>query len=90
MRDLMIRHGKNLARAGVENFQAEFVFHRQPAALAEKPIQMHRRIHVRDAVFGKQNHLHAALAEKVNQVADDDINVTQVADDGGIDFVEPT
>ena len=36
VRDLMIRHGKNLARAGVENFQAQFVLHRQPAAARGK------------------------------------------------------
>ena len=27
VRDLMIRHGKNLTRARVENFQTEFVLH---------------------------------------------------------------
>ena len=36
VRDLMIGHGENLARAGIENFQAEFVLHRQPAVLRGK------------------------------------------------------
>ncbi len=85
VRDLMIGHGENLARAGVENFQAKFILHRQPAVLAKNPVQMHRRVHVRDAVFGKQNHLHSALAKKINQIADDGVNLAQVAVDGGID-----
>ena len=89
VRDLMIGHGENFARAGVENFPAEFVLHRQPAALAENPVEMHRRVHVRDAVFGKQNDLHAALAKKINQVADDGINLAQVAVDCGIQFEPP-
>ena len=85
MRDLMVGHGKNLARARVENFQAEFVLHRQPALLAENPVEMNRRVHVRDAVFGKQNDLHAAPVEEINQVADDGINLAQVAVNCGID-----
>ena len=80
----MIRHGENPARAGVENFKAKLVLHRQPAALAKNPVEMHRHVHVCDAVFRKQNHLHAALAKKINQVADDGVNLAQVAVDGGI------
>ena len=53
MRDLVVRHGENLARARVENFQTQFVLYRQPALLPENPVEMDRRIHVGDAVFGK-------------------------------------
>ena len=80
----MIRHGKNFARTGVENFQTEFVLHRQPTVPAKNPVEMNRCIHVRDAVFGKQNDLHAAPAKKINQVADNGIHLAQIAVDGGI------
>ena len=87
VRDLMVRHGKNPAGTRVENFQAELILHRQPALLAEQAVEMNRRIHVRDAVFGKQDHLDIARTEVIQQVADDGINRALVGNEGGIDLV---
>ncbi len=84
VRDLMIRHGKNLARTRVENFQTKLFFHRQPALLAEDPVQMNRSIHVGNAVFRKQNHFHTALGERINQAADNGVNLAQVAVNGRV------
>ena len=82
----MVGHGKNFARAAIEQFQTQFLLDREPAVLAEEAIQVNRRVHVRDAVFGKQNHLHRTLVEKINQVADDGVNRAQVGNDGGIEL----
>ncbi len=52
--------------------------------LAKNSVEMNRRVHVRDAVFGKQNDSHIALAEEVNQIADNGVNRAQIGNDGGI------
>ena len=58
--------------------------------LPEQAVEMNRCVHVRDAVFGKQHDLHAALVEEINQVADDGVNRMQVGNNGGIDFAGAT
>ena len=80
----MICDRKNFARAAIQNFQTQFVLDRQSAALAKFAVQMNRRVHVRDAVFGKQNDLHAARVKEIQQVADDGVNRAEVGNEGGI------
>ena len=41
---------------------------------------MNRRVHIRDAVFGKQNDLHPAFVKKINQVSHDGINRAQIGE----------
>ena len=48
---------------------------------------MNRRINIGDAVFGKEQHLDGAALEKRNQIADDGVDLPEIALDGGVDLV---
>ena len=48
---------------------------------------MHRRVHIGQAVFGKQYHPHAARFKKLDEVAREVIYGAQIGDDCGIDLV---
>src|SRR5579862_2880658 len=86
MGNLMVGHSEYPACTGVENFQTEFVLYRQPALLPKNPVEMNRRVHVRNAVFGKQNHLYATLVKKMDEVANDGVNRLQIGNDNRINL----
>ena len=53
--------------------------------LPKQPVQVNRRVHIRDAVLREQYDLHVTRPEKIQQPADDGINRAQVGKEGGID-----
>ena len=83
--DLMVGDGENAAGTGIENFAAELFLDGQPALLAKQAVEMDGGIHVGKAVFGEEDDGDAALAEKINEVADDGVHLAQVAVDDGIE-----
>ena len=46
----MIGHGKDAARAGVEQFTPQLLFHREPAPFPKPPVQMDWGVHRADPV----------------------------------------
>jgi len=89
MRDLVIGHRKNPARAAIQRFQSQFVLHRQPPLLPEEAVQMNRPVHRRHSVLGEQNNLHFPVMEKRNQVAGDGVNPRQIAERVRSDRLRP-
>ena len=83
VRHLMVGDGEDLAATQVDGFAAEFVLDADPAFLAEDAVQVHRAVHVGDAVFGEQDDLDVALLVEADEVADDIVDVLQVLLDGG-------
>src|SRR5207302_10675369 len=71
--------------AAVQQFQPQFVFHCQPALLAEEPIQMDGPIHLSDSIFGEENDLDGLFRKKIEQIAYDGIDGPEVRDDRGMD-----
>src|SRR5690349_12880057 len=76
--DLMISHREDLAGAAVEQFHAQLFFDAEPTLFSKKPIQVNGGIDRADAVFGKQDHLNGSFLEKINEVADDPIDLAKV------------
>src|SRR5580704_16971720 len=74
----MVGDGKDLAGAGVEDFEAEFLFDAKPPFFAEDAIEMNGRVHGNNRLFGEKNHLDAARLEKGNQAADDGVYLAQI------------
>ena len=70
-----------------EDFEIQFVSDGQPTCFAKHLINVNWVLRVGDAVFRKQNHLHHLLSKEIDEAANYRINLSQVAVDGGIDFV---
>ena len=84
VRELVIGDGDCLTAAGVNGFASKFVFDADPALLAEEAVEMHRAVHIGDAVFGEENDFDAAFFVEADETADDIINLFQC----GRDFIE--
>ncbi len=84
MRDLVVGNSEGFAGAAIEQFEAELIFDGEPMVLAQEAVHVDGSINRSDAVFGEEQDLHGALLEKVDQVADDGIDLPKVLRDGRV------
>ena len=81
MGDLVVGDGEDFAGAGVEEFEAEFVFDGEPAFFAEAAVEVDGCVDVGDAVFGEEDGLDAVLFEEGDEVGGDGVDALEIGFD---------